>query len=78
LVRHYPTQPPVHHIDLYRLPLEASPEDIGLEEWTNHKSVTIIEWAQRLVEWPFPRCMEVHLESLGENHRRIKIINKSK
>lgn len=78
LVRHYPTQPPVHHIDLYRLPVEASPEELGLEEWTAHESVTIIEWAQRVSKWPFEICTEVHLESLGENRRRIKIIRKSK
>ncbi len=44
-VRHYPTRPPVHHIDLYRLPMDTSPEEIGLEEWTDPGSVTIIDTA---------------------------------
>ncbi len=75
-VRHYPTRPPVHHIDLYRLPINASPEEIGLEEWTDSDSVTIIEWAQRLSGWHFSKCTEVHIEFLGGDRRRVKILQK--
>jgi tRNA threonylcarbamoyladenosine biosynthesis protein TsaE len=75
-VRHYPTRPPVHHVDLYRLPMDTPPEEIGLEEWTNAGSVTIIEWAQRLAERNFSQRTEVRIESLGGDRRRVEILRK--
>ena len=75
-VRHYPTRPPVHHVDLYRLPMDTPPEEIGLEEWTNAGSVTIIEWAQWLSERNFSQCTEVRIESLGGDRRRVEILRK--
>ncbi len=73
-VRHYPTRPPVHHIDLYRLPMDTPPEEIGLEEWTDAGSVTIIEWAERISARNFPKCTEVRIESLGGDRRRVEIL----
>ncbi len=75
-VRHYPTRPPIHHIDLYRLPMETPPEELGLEEWTDGGSVTIIEWAQRLSGRTFSKCTEVHIESMGGDRRRVEIRRK--
>ena len=75
-VRHYPTCPPVHHVDLYRLPMDTPPEEIGLEEWTDTGSVTIIEWAQWLSERKFSQCTEVRIESLGGDRRRVEILRK--
>ncbi|MEE9274155.1 MAG: tRNA (adenosine(37)-N6)-threonylcarbamoyltransferase complex ATPase subunit type 1 TsaE, partial [bacterium] len=31
-VRHYPTTPPVHHVDLYRMPGGFDPGELGLDE----------------------------------------------
>jgi tRNA threonylcarbamoyladenosine biosynthesis protein TsaE len=46
LVNEYPTDPPLYHIDLYRLGA-AAVEDLGLDEYLNPSSVAIIEWADR-------------------------------
>lgn len=75
-VRHYPTDPPVQHVDLYRLPANSSPEDLGLDEWIETNVITIIEWPQRLLTWPFSRCIEVRIEVQGEMQRRLEIIEK--
>lgn len=72
-IQHHPTVPPVNHADLYRLPMNAAPEDIGLDEWSDSKGLLIIEWAQRLSSRElFPRT-EVFIEIVDENRRKIQI-----
>jgi tRNA threonylcarbamoyladenosine biosynthesis protein TsaE len=46
LVHEYATQPPLYHIDLYRLSDRES-EEIGLEEYARPDSIVIVEWANR-------------------------------
>ncbi len=72
-IQHHPTDPPVNHIDLYRLPMNAAPEELGLDEWTDSGCVTIVEWAQRLAERPFSKITEVHLEIINGERRKIQI-----
>ncbi len=74
-IHQYPTVPPVHHVDLYRLPINFDPADLGLEEITGGEGVTLIEWAQRLgrVPNPYPNQMVVRMESLAGEERRIEI-----
>ncbi|MFP6870444.1 MAG: tRNA (adenosine(37)-N6)-threonylcarbamoyltransferase complex ATPase subunit type 1 TsaE [Nitrospinota bacterium] len=72
-IRHHPTRPQVHHLDLYRLPKNFDPQDLGLEELIDSESVTIVEWAERLEEGLFPRFTRVRLEILNEDRRRIHI-----
>jgi tRNA threonylcarbamoyladenosine biosynthesis protein TsaE len=72
-VQHHATDPPLNHVDLYRLPPEAAPEDLGLEEWANEGSVTLVEWPQMLRSRDFPSCAEVHIEILGPQRRKILV-----
>jgi tRNA threonylcarbamoyladenosine biosynthesis protein TsaE len=46
LVHEYVTQPPLYHIDLYRLSDRES-QEIGLEEYARPDSIVIVEWANR-------------------------------
>jgi tRNA threonylcarbamoyladenosine biosynthesis protein TsaE len=48
LVREYDGDPPVHHVDAYRLsgPLEL--EDLGLEDVLAPDAVVFVEWADRV------------------------------
>ena len=48
LVREYDGDPPVHHVDAYRLsgPLEL--EDLGLEDVLSADAVVFVEWADRV------------------------------
>ena len=72
-IQQHPTNPPVSHVDLYRLPRKSVPEDLGLEEWANSERLTIVEWAGRLARMRFARATEVHIEILGENRRRFLV-----
>ena len=65
---------PLFHIDAYRI---AKPEElleIGLEEYLlSDEGITVIEWADRVERIIPPRCIEVKLEIVSENERRISI-----
>lgn len=52
LVQHYPTDPPVAHLDAYRVGDEEEFLELGIEEMFDEPCITIVEWADR-----FRRCM---------------------
>jgi tRNA threonylcarbamoyladenosine biosynthesis protein TsaE len=62
----------LYHVDLYRLaPGEA--DDLGLEELAAEQgAVLAIEWAEKLAR-PFPDAVEVRIDDLGDDRRRIAI-----
>jgi tRNA threonylcarbamoyladenosine biosynthesis protein TsaE len=63
---------PLYHVDLYRL-AAAEVEDLGLEDLLEANGVVAIEWAERWNARPIG-AVEVWLEHLGEDRRRIRTI----
>ncbi len=47
LVHHYPTEPPVRHIDLYRIESSEELEAIGFAEMVDVPGINLVEWADR-------------------------------
>ncbi len=72
-VYHYPTIPPVHHIDLYRLPKSSNFREIGLWEHIGESDFVLIEWPSHVEKWCFPVRTHVRFEILGEGNRRLSI-----
>ena len=70
---HHPTDPPVQHIDLYRIPMDADPGEFGLDELAGGEGIALIEWAQRVDPARFPRPVVVRIEVLGGEKRRISV-----
>lgn len=63
LLQVYETEPPVAHLDLYRV---AGPAGIGLEEYLD-THLCLIEWPDRLGGFLDPdRCWRVEIEFAGE------------
>jgi tRNA threonylcarbamoyladenosine biosynthesis protein TsaE len=66
----------LNHIDLYRL---KTPEDIrslGIEDFlADEKSITLIEWADRLLGFKPDSGFKITINSLEENKREISIEN---
>lgn len=76
LVNPYSGRLPVFHIDLYRLDEgPASAHAVDLEELINdEQAVVVIEWAERLGNYPLPsNVWRVTFSGDGEGRREISI-----
>ena len=73
LVREYDGDPPVHHVDAYRLsgPLEL--EDLGLEDVLSADAVVFVEWADRVAAALPDSWLELTLRTRDDDSREIRV-----
>jgi tRNA threonylcarbamoyladenosine biosynthesis protein TsaE len=73
LVREYDGDPPVHHVDAYRLsgPLEL--EDLGLEDVLSPEAVAFVEWADRVAAALPESWLELVLHIHDDDRREIEL-----
>jgi tRNA threonylcarbamoyladenosine biosynthesis protein TsaE len=61
----------LYHIDLYRIDTQRELDTLALDDLRSDNSILLIEWGEK-----FPRLqwdLEIALERVSENERRIKI-----
>ena len=63
----------VYHIDLYRVDTPRELETIGLDDLMGPHSVLLIEWGEKFARFLRERDVEIALERVGENTRRIRV-----
>lgn len=63
---------PFYHIDAYRLE-EGTNRDIGLEEYIEGDGICAIEWPSYIQEWIPTRYLEVKIEHVDGDTRKITI-----
>jgi tRNA threonylcarbamoyladenosine biosynthesis protein TsaE len=73
LLTSYPGRLTLHHADLYRLRGDGDERELGLEELPGPGGVLAVEWAERLLEAPWPRAVRVALDHRGDDVRRIVV-----
>ncbi len=75
LVNIYEGRLKIYHIDLYRLNEGAAGYAVDLDELlTDERAVIIIEWAERLANFPLPPSVfHVSISGDGDDARTIKI-----
>ena len=64
---------PVYHFDLYRLSGPDELVDLGAEEYLYGQGICLIEWAERAGDLLPPRRLEVRLDYLAPEERRIAL-----
>ena len=75
LVNEYPGRRPLFHVDLYRLPSPADPDEIGLLEIFEENGIVAVEWAERLHAGDFPVYrLDLFFTVTGDSSRSIRII----
>lgn len=76
LMSEYPADPPVVHIDAYRVSSLDELESMGWSDQTVDESITLVEWADRIgPRLPADHLLvEIHHEP--DDHRRIQITAK--
>lgn len=73
LVHEYPNDPPLFHLDLYRLGPCADLEEIGLDHYAFSSGITLVEWPERMENRDYGVRYQVCLEHLDEESRRISV-----
>ena len=63
----------VYHIDLYRLDRAEQVATLGLDEIFDRDAVVLIEWGERFPQLMPPGRIEIRLEAIGEEARRIEV-----
>jgi tRNA threonylcarbamoyladenosine biosynthesis protein TsaE len=74
VIQEYDSQPPIAHVDLYRLEHSAEIEDIGLSAYFDTGHVVIIEWADRMAPTQIPEDrLALHLTHGGRHSRHCTL-----
>ena len=63
----------LYHIDLYRIDTLRELETLGLDDLRSDNSILLIEWGEKFPQLVRERDLEISLERVGENVRRIQI-----
>lgn len=73
LVHEYPHDPPIFHLDLYRL---QSPQDfyeIGVDYYSMENGITLIEWSSRLQGFPLDISHHIRITYHSDSQRKIEL-----
>jgi tRNA threonylcarbamoyladenosine biosynthesis protein TsaE len=63
----------LYHIDLYRIDTDRELETLGLDDLADPESILLVEWGEKFPRLVRERNVEIALERVGENERRIQI-----
>lgn len=68
-------QAKLYHIDLYRVDTPRQLETLGLDDLMSDNSVLLVEWGEKFARFTKERDVEIILERVAENERRIQVIS---
>ncbi len=63
----------LYHIDLYRVDTQRQLETLGLDDLIAENSVLLIEWGEKFPRFVRERDVEIGLERVGENARKVRV-----
>ncbi|MCU1286999.1 MAG: TsaE protein required for threonylcarbamoyladenosine t(6)A37 formation in tRNA [Acidobacteriales bacterium] len=64
----------VYHIDLYRIDTLRELETLGLDDLVDNNSVLLIEWGEKFERFRRDRDVEIAIQRVSENERRISVM----
>jgi tRNA threonylcarbamoyladenosine biosynthesis protein TsaE len=67
----------LYHIDLYRIDTPRELETLGLDDLMADNSVLLIEWGEKFPRFEREKDVEIAIERISENARKIKVIGDS-
>lgn len=76
ILHEYPNEPPIFHLDLYRLNSGSDLEEIGLSRCLSSQGITLLEWAEKL-ENRIGITHTIQIEILNDSSRKIIVQQKN-
>jgi tRNA threonylcarbamoyladenosine biosynthesis protein TsaE len=73
LINEYPGKYVLYHFDVYRLQGSIDMYNMGYEEYFFGKGVSIVEWAEKIIDIIPDNAIKIFFTFLDENMRRIEI-----
>ena len=69
----YDGDPPIEHLDIFRLADPAEALELGLDEAFDARTLTLVEWPERLPGLLPENAIHVDISGLGDEPRRITV-----
>jgi tRNA threonylcarbamoyladenosine biosynthesis protein TsaE len=69
----YAGEPPIEHLDFYRIERPSEALELGLEESFRPGSIVLVEWAERLPDLIPPGALRVAIEGAGDGPRDVTV-----
>lgn len=66
-------QASLFHIDLYRVDTPRQLETLGLDDLISESTVLLIEWGEKFARFTRDKDVEISLERLSDNERKINV-----
>ncbi|MEE9234951.1 MAG: tRNA (adenosine(37)-N6)-threonylcarbamoyltransferase complex ATPase subunit type 1 TsaE [Candidatus Acidoferrales bacterium] len=63
----------LYHVDLYRVEEPTELENLGLDDLLAERAIVLVEWAERLALPALAPTWRVHLETVSDEQRRIRL-----
>ena len=74
LCQEYHGRRTLYHLDAYRLKDNDEFLQLGPEEYFESDGITLIEWADRVIDCLPPQRLEIHIEVVGDTERQFRLI----
>lgn len=65
----------IYHIDLYRVETQRELETLGMDDLLSARSLLLIEWGEKFERFRRERDVEIAIERVGENQRKITLMS---
>jgi|SRR5579872_2438650 len=63
----------LYHIDLYRIDTQRELDTLALDDLMTDNSVLLIEWGEKFARYKRERDVEIAIDRISENERKIRI-----
>ncbi len=63
----------LYHVDLYRVDTPRQLETLGLDDLIADNSILLIEWGDKFLRFERERDVEISLERIHENERKVRV-----
>jgi tRNA threonylcarbamoyladenosine biosynthesis protein TsaE len=70
----YPSDPPIDHLDLYRIDDPRELTELGLEDAFDGSSIVMVEWWRNAPALLPPVHYEIEISGKGEEPRRVTVL----
>lgn len=66
----------IYHIDLYRIDTQRELDTLALDDLMTQDSILLIEWGEKFSRFERECDIEIGLERVAENERRVRVLTK--